>query len=148
MAAKIDKVSVVISKGSLEGIYQVELVVHVVTRARSSCPSCPPGLRPLFFRSDRGRLAHPFAGRRPGRIPRRLPQPRLQLSDPLRGPRQLLSRPPQRSLRLSQFRAQRGHQGGQHLIPGTGITTRHTRTLLRPERPHHAIPHDSRTQHI
>jgi hypothetical protein len=32
-----------------------------------------------------------------------------------------------------QLHAQRGHQRGQHLIPGTGVITRHTRTLVPPK---------------
>lgn len=70
------------------------------------CPSCPPGLRPLRLRSDRGLgvgLARPtLTRRRPRRIPRVLPQPRLKLSDPLPRPFQL-------SPRLRKFLAQRFH---------------------------------------
>jgi hypothetical protein len=63
-----------------------------------------PGLLPQ--RSPRRLLVQPLAGRRFGGILRRLPQPRLKLSDPLPGLRQLHHGPPQRGLRLSQLRAQ------------------------------------------
>ena len=76
------------------------------------------------------RLIQPLTGRRPRRIPRTLPQPRLKLSDPLPGLRQVLLRPRQRSPRLGQLPAQRRHQRGHHLISGTSIITGHTWTLL------------------
>src|ERR1700732_3724443 len=99
-------------------------------------PVLPAGLAAAFLPHrprPRRRLVKPLAGRRPGGIPRRLPQPRLKLSDPLPALRQLLQRPRQRSLRLRQLPAQRGHQRGQRLIPGTSVITRHTRTLLPPK---------------
>jgi hypothetical protein len=82
------------------------------------------------------RLAQPFAGRRPGRVPRRLPQPRLKLSDPLTDLPQFPERPRQRSLRLSQLRAQQGHQPSQDIIAGTSIIASHIGTLLLPEITH------------
>jgi hypothetical protein len=76
------------------------------------------------------RLIQPLTGRRPRRIPRTLPKPRLKLSDPLPGLRQVLLRPRQRSPRLGQLPAQRRHQRGRHLISGTTIITGHIWTLL------------------
>ena len=76
------------------------------------------------------RLIQPLTGRRPRRIPRTLPQPRLKLSDPLPGLRQVFPCPRQRSPRLGQLPAQRRHQRGHHLISGTSIITGHTWTLL------------------
>jgi hypothetical protein len=70
-------------------------------------------LRPLFFRSDRGRGGG-------------LSSPSLDGGlEEFRGVC--------RSLRLRQLPAQRGHQRGQRLIPGTSVITRHTRTLLPPK---------------
>lgn len=46
------------------------------------------------------------------REPRRLPRPRLQLSDPLPGLHQLPPHLRQRAQRLRQFLAQRCHQRG------------------------------------
>jgi len=97
-----------------------------VLPARLAARSVPQRPRP------RRRLARPLTGRRPGGVPRRLPQPRLELSDPLPGLRQILQRPHQRGLRLGQLPAQRDHQRGQHLIPGTSVITRHTGTVLPP----------------
>jgi hypothetical protein len=81
-------------------------------------------------------MAFDHAGRRPGRVPRRLAQPRLKLIDPRPGLRQLPGRTRERSLRPGQFRVQGGHQRSQHLIPGTSIIGRHTGTLLAPEITH------------
>ena len=87
------------------------------------------------------RLIQPLASRRLRGIPRRLPQPRLQFSDPIPRLRQLPERTSQRNLRLSQLSAQRGHQGRQHLIAGTGIISRYSRTLLPPRAAYAPIPH-------
>ena len=95
----------------------------------------------------RRRLAQPLTGRRPGGITRRLPQPRLKLSDPLPGLRQLLNRPLQGSLRPCQLRPQRNHQSGQHLICGTSRITRHTRTLLPREHTNRAIRPAASAEH-
>jgi hypothetical protein len=73
--------------------------------------------------------------------PRRLPQPRLKRSDPLPGLRQLAQCLHQRSLRPGQLPTQRGHQRGHHLISGTSIIPRHTRTLLPPRITRAATPH-------
>ena len=109
-------------------------------RQRAACvPVLPARLAAASFpqRSPRRRrLAQSLAGRRAGRVPRRLPQPRLKLSDPLPGLRQLHGRLRQRSLRPGQFGAQRGHQRSQHLLPGTSIIARHTGTLLSPKITH------------
>jgi hypothetical protein len=64
----------------------------------------------------RRRYVQPLAGRRPGGIPRRLPQPRLKLSDPLPGLRQLLQHPRQRSLRLRQLPVSRV-TASEHPVP-------------------------------
>lgn len=70
----------------------------------------------------RRRLGQPLTGRRLRGVPRRLPQPCLKPSDPLQRPIQL--RP-----RLRQFRAQRHHQRGKHLIRRRALISRHTGTL-------------------
>jgi hypothetical protein len=96
---------------------------------RALMPVLPAGLAAAFLPQrprPRWRLIQPLARRRLRGIPRRLPQPRLQLSDPLPRLRQFPERPSQRSLRLRQLRAQRGHHSRQHLIAGTGIITRHS----------------------
>lgn len=56
-------------------------------------------------------------------VPRRLSQPRLQLSNPLQRPCQLRPRP-------GQLRPQRHHQRRQHLIMRRFPVSGHTRTLL------------------
>jgi uncharacterized protein (DUF1697 family) len=114
-----------------------------------SWPSCPPGLRPLLFRSDRGRgsgLSSPSLDGGLDEVRGVCPQPRLKLSDPLPGLRQLLHRPGQRSLRLAQLRAQRRHQGAQHLICGASVISGHTRTLLPPRDRLPGDPASSRSQ--
>jgi hypothetical protein len=68
---------------------------------RALVPVLPAGLAAATLPQrarPRRRLVQALAGRRPGGIPRRLPQPRLKLSDPLPGLRQ-------RSLRLRQLPA-------------------------------------------
>lgn len=76
----------------------------------------------LLPQRPRRRLGKPLTGRRLRGVPRRLPQPRLKLSDPLQRPAQL--RP-----RLRQLRAQRNHQRGKHLIRRRALISRHTGTL-------------------
>ena len=112
-------------------------------------PVLPAGLAAAFLPQrprTRRRLVQALARRRPGRIPRRLPQPRLKLSDPLPGLRQLRTRLLQRGQRIGQLTAQRCHQPGQHLIRRRPVITGHTGTLparecsphtqaIRPHRP-------------
>jgi hypothetical protein len=53
----------------------------------------------------------------------------------------LHSRPLHCDQGLRQFPAKPGHQCGQHLIPGTSVTTRHIRTLLLHKITYSAIKH-------
>ncbi len=98
----------------------------------------------MVFSGKRGLTAAEYAqrpalaGRRSRRIPRRLPQTRLKLSNPLLCSGQLPKCLRQRSLRLGQLAAQRGHQRSQDLIAGISIT-RHTRTLLPSAITHTAV---------
>ena len=99
-------------------------------RALVPC-SCPPGSRPLLFRSDRrgGGLSSPsldggleeFRGvclTRASRSAIRFPRARKL------GPALL-----QGAQRVRQFPAQRRHERGQHLIRRRFLITGHTRTL-------------------
>jgi hypothetical protein len=79
------------------------------------------------------RFAQPFAGRRPGGVPRRLRQPRLKLSDALPRRRQLRPRllqlganPGQGSLRPGQMAAQRCHKTRKHVMPRRDLISRRT----------------------
>ncbi len=95
------------------------------------CPSCPPGLRPLRFRSDRGLgagLASPSPDGGLEEFRRFCFSRGLKLSDPLPGLRQVHPRLLQRSHRLGQLPVQRCRQRGQHLIRRLFITG-HTGTL-------------------
>ncbi len=98
---------------------------------RPLCPSCPPGLRPLRFRSDRGLgagLASPSPDGGLEEFRRFCFSRGLKLSDPLPGLRQVHPRLLQRSHRLGQLPVQRCRQRGQHLIRRLFITG-HTGTL-------------------
>ena len=118
---------------------RLKLKLMPVLPARLAAAPLPQRPRPLR------QLTQPFTRRRFRGVPRVLPQPRLKLSDPLAGLRQLRPCLLQRGQRIRQFTAQRCHQPGQHLIRRPLFITGHTGTLP-PANAHRAhFPSPART---
>ena len=106
-------------------------------------PSCPPGLRPLRFRSDRARgagLASPSPGGGSGEFRGFCRNRASSSAIRLAGLRQLRPRLLHRGQRIRQLTAQRCHQPGQHLIRRQPFITGHTGTLPARACSPHAFP--------